>query len=117
MINFNENAQRMPVIFVGHGSPMNAIESNPFTKMLDWAIESDTWFKEKLLKRDFSALTNDYHNSEAGKLSIRMMDHFFPMHYVLGASDSNDELIFEFEEIHNAAISMRTFGFWPKGTV
>ncbi|CAN5777322.1 hypothetical protein BH11BAC7_BH11BAC7_36910 [soil metagenome] len=25
-------ADRMPVLFVGHGSPMNAIEENAFTK-------------------------------------------------------------------------------------
>jgi 4,5-DOPA dioxygenase extradiol len=25
---------RMPVLFVGHGSPMNAIEENPFTLIL-----------------------------------------------------------------------------------
>ena len=26
---------KMPVIFVGHGSPMNAIENNEFTKTLE----------------------------------------------------------------------------------
>ena len=29
-----ENDKKMPVIFIGHGSPMNAIELNPFTKSL-----------------------------------------------------------------------------------
>ena len=27
-------ASRMPILFVGHGSPMNAIEKNPYTQML-----------------------------------------------------------------------------------
>jgi len=27
-------AMRMPVLFVGHGSPMNAIEENAFTRSL-----------------------------------------------------------------------------------
>lgn len=31
----SENAQRMPVLFVGHGSPMNAIEENTYTQ--NWA--------------------------------------------------------------------------------
>jgi 4,5-DOPA dioxygenase extradiol len=30
----NENTQRMPVLFIGHGSPMNGIENNPFTHSL-----------------------------------------------------------------------------------
>jgi 4,5-DOPA dioxygenase extradiol len=28
------NTERMPLLFVGHGSPMNAIEDNPFTRSL-----------------------------------------------------------------------------------
>jgi 4,5-DOPA dioxygenase extradiol len=27
-----ESTEKMPVLFVGHGSPMNAIEENEFTK-------------------------------------------------------------------------------------
>ncbi len=27
-----ENTERMPVLFLGHGSPMNAIEENEFVK-------------------------------------------------------------------------------------
>lgn len=83
----------------------------------DWAVEFDAWLKTKIEARDFSALINDFHKTEAGKLSVPTMDHFLPMHYILGAADSKDELRFEFEELHNAAISMRTFGFWPKGMV
>src|SRR4051812_24002369 len=31
----NKNSPtRMPILFIGHGSPMNAVEENPFTKML-----------------------------------------------------------------------------------
>lgn len=29
-----ENTKRMPVLFIGHGSPMNGVEINPFTKSL-----------------------------------------------------------------------------------
>ena len=32
---FGESAQKMPVLFIGHGSPMNAIEDNEFTHV--WA--------------------------------------------------------------------------------
>ncbi|MEY2903738.1 MAG: dioxygenase extradiol, partial [Bacteroidota bacterium] len=29
--NLEEQEQLMPVVFVGHGSPMNGIENNPFS--------------------------------------------------------------------------------------
>jgi len=32
LITFGENTSRMPVLFVGHGSPMNAIEENEFVE-------------------------------------------------------------------------------------
>jgi 4,5-DOPA dioxygenase extradiol len=50
-----------------------------------------------------------YNKTEAGKLSVPSLDHYYPLHYVLGAADSNEELKFEFEEIQNGSISMRTF--------
>lgn len=86
---------------------------NTHAKPHDWAVEFDAWLKTKLEARDFSALIKDFHKTAAGKLSIPTMDHFLPLHYILGAADAKDELRFEFEELHNAAISMRTFGFWP----
>lgn len=32
LFNLPDNGQIMPALFVGHGSPMNAIESNEFTQ-------------------------------------------------------------------------------------
>ncbi len=108
------------ILIIGSGNlvhNLRKIDWNTYAKPHSWAIESDMWFKYSLEARNFSALTNDFHKTEAGKLSIPTMDHFLPLHYILGASDSKDELIFEFEEIHNASIAMRTFGFWPKNII
>lgn len=105
------------ILIIGSGNLVHNLRQmdwNSSAKPHDWAIEYDAWLKAKLEARDFDALIKDYHKSEAGKLSIPTMDHFLPLHYILGAADTNDELRFEFEEIHNAAISMRTFGFWAK---
>lgn len=103
------------VLIIGSGNLVHNLRQmdwNPHAKPHDWAVEGDLWFKKKLEARDFKSLLQDYHQSQAGRLSIPTMDHFLPLHYVLGAADAQDELIFEFEEIHHAAIGMRTFGFW-----
>lgn len=107
------------ILIMGSGNLIHNLRSLDWdtdAKPYEWAVEFDEWTKNKLEARDFSALMKDYHQTEAGKLSVPTMDHYFPVHYILGASDSKDELRFEFEEIQNASISMRTFGFWPKGT-
>lgn len=105
------------VLIVGSGNLVHNLRQMDWVthaKPHDWAIEFDAWLKSKIEARDFSALIKDFHKTEAGKLSIPTMDHFLPVHYIIGAADLNDELRVEFEEVHNAAISMRTFGFWPK---
>jgi len=106
------------VLIIGSGNLVHNLrflnwETN--ANAFDWAIEFDEWIKKRLESRDFSALNKDFNKTEAGKLSVPSMDHYLPLQYVLGASDSQDELRFEFEGIQNASISMRTFGFWPRG--
>ena len=39
--------KRMPVLFVGHGSPMNAIEDNPFSR--GWSALGETLERPKAI--------------------------------------------------------------------
>jgi len=99
------------VLIIGSGNlvhNLRRIRWEPNAPAYDWAIEYDEWLKEKLIRRDFRAVLSDFHTTEAGKLSIPSMDHYYPLHYVLGAADSRDELRFEYEEIQNGSISMRS---------
>lgn len=80
-------------------------QAQPF----EWAIEFDEWIKGKLLQRDHQSLVSDFRNSEAGRLSVPTLDHYLPALYVLGAADADDRLNFEYEEIQNGSISMRSF--------
>ena len=77
----------------------------------EWAEEFDAWSKAKLEARDFKALAESYLDTPAGRLSVPTPDHYYPLLPVLGASDSLDEMAFEFEAIHNASISMRAVSF------
>lgn len=80
-------------------------------KPYDWALEFDSWVKDKLISRDFTALQKDALKSEAGRLSVPTPDHWYPFLYTIGASDANDEMKFEYEEMQNASISMRCVSF------
>ena len=77
----------------------------------DWAIEFDEWSKEKLLNRDFKALAEDFHKTQAGQLSIPTPDHYLPLMYVIGASDKNDDIKFEVEGCDMGSLSMRSVSF------
>ena len=75
----------------------------------DWAIEFDEWVKEKLVSRNFKPLVNEPLSSRAGKLSVPTLEHYLPLLYVLGASESKDVISFDYEGIQNASASMRCF--------
>lgn len=76
-----------------------------------WAVEFDQWVRDKLLARDFAALVDSPMKSEAGQLSIPTPEHYIPLLYILGAARPQDQLTFEFEQMQNASISMRSFSF------
>lgn len=100
------------VLIIGSGNlvhNLRQIRWEPNPKPYEWATEFNEWIKEKLIKRDFNSVLNDFHKTNAGKLSVPTPDHYYPLHYILGATDPNDELKFEYEEIQNGSISMLSF--------
>ncbi len=104
------------ILILGSGNivhNLSQIRWGADAKPFDWAIEFDEWFKQKLEAKDFKSVMHDFHNSPAGKLSVPTLEHYLPLHYILGASDGQDQLIFEYEGIQNGSISMRTFQLKP----
>lgn len=102
------------VLIVGSGNivhNLGTIRWEENAKPFDWAVEFDEWSKEKILSRDFEALIHQYDSFSAGKMSVPTPDHYYPFLYTLGASDEKDRISFEYEEIQNGSISMRTVLF------
>lgn len=102
------------VLIVGSGNIVHNLRRivwEPNAKPYEWATEFDLWVKEKLEKRDFKAIQNDVLKFEAGKLSVPTPDHWFPLLYTIGASEKNDNMKFEYEEMQNGSISMRCVSF------
>ena len=102
------------VLIVGSGNivhNLSKIKWKPDSEPFDWALEFDAWAKEKIVARDHAALTTEFDKFPAGKLSVPTNEHYYPLLYALGASDEKDTLVFDFEGIQNASISMRTMSF------
>lgn len=99
------------VLIVGSGNlvhNLREIRWEPNAKPFDWAVEFDDWLKDRLLARDFHSVLIDFHRSVAGQLSVPTLDHYIPLHYILGAASDREDLEFVFEEIQNGSISMRS---------
>ena len=102
------------ILVVGSGNIVHNLSrliwENPATPY-SWAIEFDDWTKSRLESRDFKALSTQYLETIAGSLSVPSADHYYPLLPVLGISDKNDTMRFEYEGIQNGSISMRTVSF------
>lgn len=97
------------VLILGSGNlvhNLRHIRWEPNAKPYDWAIEFNSWVKGAIETRNFNSVLNDFHKTEAGRLSVPTLDHYLPLHYILSASSSSDELKFEFEDLPNGSISM-----------
>lgn len=106
------------VLILGSGNLVHNLRQMSWNEKAEshsWALEFDQWTKEKLLARDIPNLLKGAEASAAAKLSIPTDEHYLPLHYILGAADSKDELRFEFEEMQNASISMRSLSFGHEG--
>lgn len=103
------------VLIVGSGNivhnlrlSMSSFQRND-PKPFDWAVQFDTWVKEKLTTGDFKSLLNYESQGEAGRLSVPTPDHYIPLLYTLGLTSEKDEIRQTYEEVTFGGISMRTF--------
>ncbi len=100
------------VLILGSGNlvhNLRQIRWAPDAEPYDWANEFDEWLKQKLAAGDFAAVLYDFYSTSAGKLSIPTLDHYYPLHYILGAAHAHDQLEFQYEGLQNGSISMRSF--------
>lgn len=77
----------------------------------NWAVQFDEWVKQKIISRDWSALTEEALHSNNGKLSVPTLEHYLPFLVILGTATESDSLQFVYEGLENASISMRSVGF------
>lgn len=100
------------ILVLGSGNithNLRDIDFSPRAKPRDWAVDFDGRTKEALEKRDMAWLWNE-------KMPYRKLwqqahptpEHYWPLLYVLGASDENDTLSFPFDEFQAGTLSMRT---------
>ncbi len=74
-----EPSMRMPVVFIGHGSPMNAIQDNPFT--CSWADLGHT------LPKPQAILSVSAHWLTPGSVQVLATDHPRTIHDFAGFPD------------------------------
>jgi len=102
------------VLIIGSGNIVHNLREVDWERdaaAYPWCIEFDEWVKKHIEQRDFEPLVNEVLSFDAGKKSIPTTEHYLPLLYILGASEKEDQLVFEYEGYQNASMSMRCLSF------
>lgn len=102
------------VMIIGSGNVVHNLRKIDFGSKntgYPWAQEFDQWIKQNLEANTFEKMVHEFHQTEAGKLSIPTTEHYYPLLYVLGAKQKTDLLKMEYEGLEYGSLSMRSFSF------
>ena len=61
-------------------------------KGFDWAYEFDDYIYENIINKNHQNIINYQELGHVAKLAVPTTDHFYPLLYVLGASDKDDKI-------------------------
>ena len=100
------------VLILGSGNIVHNLRlvnwKNPDGKY-DWAEDMNSKFKENILSNEFSKLINYNDFGSAAQLAVPTPDHYFPMIYILGLKQKNEEVKFFNDKTVLGSISMTSF--------
>ncbi len=100
------------VLILGSGNVVHNLRAmRPGAPPLDFALEFDTLFADRLADRDFAALADEAALGALLRQAHPSVDHYLPALTIAGASDTRDTLSFMTDAIDLGSVSMRSFIF------
>lgn len=98
------------VLIIGSGNivhNLGRIDFDPKAQPYDWSIEFDEKVRELIDNNDHESLIEYENLGRAAMLSIPTPDHYWPLLYILGLINEDDEIAYPVEGIAHGSISMR----------
>jgi len=91
--------RRKGVLIIGSGNMVHNLRMVDFQRIngtygYDWAIEMNEKFKKNITERNHKDLINYESMGQAAKLAIPTPDHYYPLLYILGMQEKNEEASF-----------------------
>lgn len=102
------------VLIFGSGNVVHnlrMVEWDMEEKGFGWAEEFDNYIKQNILKKDYKKVINYELAGEQARLSFPTPDHYYPLLYVLGASDENDKITAFNDSCTMGSLSMTSYLF------
>jgi 4,5-DOPA dioxygenase extradiol len=105
-----KSLRKRNVLIIGSGNMVHNLRLIAWDKpdgfAYDWAEEMNHTFKKLIQKRDLTTLLRYDRNGQAWNLAIPTPDHYLPLIYMLGLTDSKDSFSFYNDAVTLGSISM-----------
>ena len=103
------------ILLLGSGNIVHSFRGadfqNEISEPYEWSSSFDKTVENHINNRDFLPLVDYQKLGQPALLSIPTPDHYWPLLYVLGASDDSDSVSYPFTAIHHKTMSMRSVLF------
>ncbi len=101
------------VLILGSGNVVHNLRQVDFGNPggTAWAGQFDQTIADRIGARDFAAVIDYKQHGNAALLSVPTPDHYFPLLYILGASDDNDRLMVFNQRCQYGSLSMTGYRF------
>lgn len=100
------------VLILGSGNVVHNLRAMRWGgQPLDFALEFDQLFADRLTQRDLAALADSKGLGTLLQMAHPTVDHYMPALTIAGASDERDRLTFMTDAIDLGSVSMRSFVF------
>ena len=100
------------VLIIGSGNivhNLRQITRSENAPVVDWAQSFDELIKKSILEHNLEQLfAEDSAQHSLWKIAHPSIEHYLPLLYVLGASDSGEKVIFPYEKFELGSLSMRS---------
>lgn len=105
------------VLIIGSGNMVHNLRMIDWKNMntdnygYDWAIEMHELFKNKIRDGDHQALINYEQLSKSARLAIPTPDHYYPLMYILGLQEKNEDPFFFNDKLVAGSLNMTSVKF------
>lgn len=98
------------ILIMGSGNIVHNLSKVNFNKQngYDWAYKFDNYIKEEVIQRNFNEILN-YKSHEFANFAVPSPDHFYPLLYILGASEKDDNIEIFNDECVLGSLSMTSY--------
>ncbi len=105
------------VLIMGSGNMVHNLRMVAFDKInepeygYDWAFEMNNKFKELIVKGDNQSLADYEKLGPSAKLAVPTPDHYWPLMYILGLRQKNEEAQFFNDRVMAGSLTMTSVRF------